>query len=522
MDRITQTIYQAMSYRLRAIEKYATKAESIQAEQLNRLIGRFNRTRYGEQFALPECASYTEWQRQVPIVAYEDIRKHVEEMTRGQENELVPGSCLRFAVSSGTSGGRSKYIPVNSLHLNKCHFRGASDTLWLYLSTRPDSRFFRTKGLVLGGSQKPVALTSKVRVGDLSSILVEKMPLLGNLSRVPKRSTLQMTEWNSKIEAIIHEVKDANVGSLSGVPSWMLVLIKRLLEATGKETLSEIWPNLEVFFHGGISFAPYREEYRRLIPSNRMQYRETYNASEGFFGIQDDPSDPALLLMLDYGVFYEFIPLDSLDKGNLEAIPLQAVETGKTYAMLISTLGGLYRYMIGDTVRFTSTNPYKIIIAGRTSAYINAFGEELMVFNTDKAIEVVAKECGALVKEYTAAPCFLPQQGKGRHEWVVEFSVQPDNLAYFAQRLDEELRKLNSDYDAKRYDDMTLLPLKLHVADTGLFERYLSDTSRLGGQIKIPRLRNDRTIVDKLLSYGCTTEISPNKIAQGEIPPLRD
>lgn len=508
MDGITNALYRAMSGRLKAIERYATQAEAIQSKQLDRLIGRFNQTRYGEQFPLPERANYADWRNIVPIVAYEDIRPYAEAMTRGEENVLIPGACTRFAVSSGTSGGRSKYIPVNTRHLRNCHFRGASDALWLYLSTRPDSRFFRTKGLVLGGSQKPVALGSKAKMGDLSSILVEKMPLLGNMYRVPKRSTLLMSEWNSKMEAIIRETADKNVGSLSGVPSWMLVLIKQMLEYTGKETLSEVWENLEVFFHGGISFEPYRSEYKRLIPSERMQYRENYNASEGFFGIQNDPADPTLLLMLDYGVFYEFLPLEQADTVRPEAIPLEAVETGKTYAMLVSTLGGLYRYQIGDTVRFTSVNPYKFVIAGRTAAYINAFGEELMVCNTDKAIATVAQETGASVSEYTAAPLFLTGEGHGRHEWVIEFSTPPSDELLFARRLDEELRRLNSDYDAKRYNDMTLLPLKLHVAELGLFEQYLSDSGRIGGQIKVPRLRNDRKIIDKLLDYHRTRAVN--------------
>lgn len=497
-----------MRHRIRLIKRYERQAEAIQAQQLNDVIAALRGTEYAKQNGFEGGkGDYQTFRKRLPVTEYEPLRPLVERMLLGEKNVLLCGGCDRFAMSSGTSGGRSKYIPVNAAHLHRCHYRGGSDSLWLYLPTRSDSRFFATKGLVLGGSSKPVAQGNNILVGDLSSILIEKMPAIGNAIRIPSKDVLLQDEWNSKMEAIVEQVRRANVGSLSGVPSWMLVMIKSVLEAEGKENLSEVWPNLEVFFHGGISFEHYRDVYKRLIPSPRMQYRETYNASEGFFGIQNDPSDQAMLLMLDYGVFYEFTPLSELDNPEPTVIPLADVKPGVTYAMIISTIGGLYRYMIGDTVRFTSVHPYKFVIVGRTSHYINAFGEELMVANTDKAISTVSKELGASVSEYTAAPLFMSESGKGRHEWIIEFSELPHNITTFAQKLDSELRALNSDYDAKRYSDMTLLPLRLYIAPEGFFSQYLSDEGKLGGQHKVPRLRNDRTLFDKLLQRGILQEI---------------
>lgn len=500
MDLFTAVIHRLSSFRLRHIEQYMHRTEEIQQAQLHAVLANLRGTLYARQHGYEETSdSYTQYAQSLPVVEYETLRPYVNKMLEGERNILLKESCTRFAKSSGTSGGRSKFIPVNDTHLKNCHFRGGSDSLWLYLATRPDSRFFRTKGLVLGGSSAPVACGKDILQGDLSSILIEKMPSLGNLIRVPSKNILLMEEWNAKMEAIVASVVHENVGSLSGVPSWMLVMIKKILEDTGKRNLSEVWPELEVFFHGGISFTPYREEYKRIIPSERMQYRETYNASEGFFGIQNDPSDPAFLLMLDYGVFYEFIPFEELDKEKPTIVPLVDVKPGVVYAMLISTLGGLYRYQIGDTISFTSRDPYKFIIVGRTTHYINAFGEELMVANTDKAIAKVCKHMHCEVAEYTAAPLVLSEMGKGRHEWFIEFSSSPESYELFARMLDEELRQLNSDYDAKRYSNMTLLPLQLYVAPHNFFNNYLEEEGKLGGQHKVPRLRNDRTLIEKLL-----------------------
>ncbi len=500
MDAFTRLIYHSMTLRLRTIESYATKAEVLQHRQLQRVLFNAKKTAYGAMFCMENIKSYEQYAEQLPIVSYDDLAPFTKQMIEGEKNILHKGGCDRFAVSSGTSAGRSKHLPVNGLHLQQCHFKGGADTVWLYLDTRSDSRFFATKGLTLGGSQTPTLLKEHIYKGDLSSILIEKMPALGELIRVPSKKTLLLSDWEYKMDQIIEETCCANVGSLAGVPSWMLHLIKGVLEKTGQSDLSDVWPELEVFFHGGVSFSPYREEYQRLITSSRMQYRETYNASEGFFAIQNDPKDSAMLLMLDYGVYYEFLPLSELEQSKPQAIPLTAVELGKTYAILISTLGGLYRYMLGDTVVFTSKDPYKIKIVGRTASYINTFGEELMVYNADTALSRTAKKFGVSVKDYTAAPLFFAEEGKGRHDWVIEFEEVPRDIEAFALDLHEELRKENSDYDAKSENAMTLDPLKVYVAPKGTFDTYLQQKGKLGGQHKIPRLKNDRSLIEEVLA----------------------
>lgn len=502
MDFITSLIYSVMSSRVRKIEKYASQSATIQNSQLQDILTRLNNSRYRAEHSSHEIKDYDEYRRSIPIVEYEDIRTWVENMLRDERGQLFDEKCKWFATSSGTSGGRSKYLPVPNSHLHRCHYKGASDVLWLYLASRPDSEFFKHRSLVIGGSHKPSKFGQNTHTGDLSAILVQNMPLLGELLRVPSKKVLLMDEWISKMEHIVDEVANKDVGSLSGVPSWMLETIMAVLKKTGKADLSEVWPNLEVFFHGGISFEPYREKYHNLIPSDRMQYRETYNASEGFFGIQNDPNDKSLLLMQDYGMFYEFIPMSQFGKPESEAIPLEGVQTNVNYALVISTLGGLYRYIIGDTVQFTSINPHKFIITGRTASYINAFGEELMVHNATDALTMVAHDLGLVVLEYTAAPRFNLDSANGYHEWVIEFETPPTDLPSFVTKLDEELRKINSDYDAKRYADMALLMPKVVVAREGLFKEWLSEQGKLGGQHKIPRLKNDATFVDQLISLN--------------------
>lgn len=505
MDTITRTIYSFMSPRLRAIKRYDKDAELLQQLQLARVLRILNGTQYKRSFCKEDIKNYEEFRKKIPVTEYEPLRPWVDKMLTGQKGQLLRKGCSHFAVSSGTSGGRSKYLPVPGLHLSGCHYKGASDALWLYLASRPDSQFFKHKGLVIGGSHKPVNMGSGIRAGDLSAILVENMPSLGRMFRTPSKETLLMDEWTSKMTAIVNEVIKADVGSLSGVPSWMLEMIKAVMDRTKVGNLSELWPHLEVFFHGGISFDPYREKYKELIPSERMQYRETYNASEGFFAIQNDPLDKAMLLMLDYGIFYEFIPLsDFLEHGNEsdQIIPLSQVVVGETYAMVISTLGGLYRYIIGDTIRFLSTHPYKIVIAGRTQHYINAFGEELMVHNANDALAQASSEFNCHVSEFSVAPYFLLDQAKGYHQWLVEFDTPPQDISKFTSRLDELLRQSNSDYDAKRYANMTLEPLRLEVARNGLFRQWLLKEGKLGGQHKVPRMKNDNTLMELLLELN--------------------
>ena len=504
MDIKTKLIYQWARKRLKVIDRYAIEAEDIQRRQLQRILSRTARTVYGERYALEASLSYESFSERCPVVDYEGVKVYIERMLHGERNVLSPGAVRWYAKSSGTTNDKSKYIPVSSLHLNDCHYQGGQDALWIYLRNNPKSRFFSTKGLVLGGSYAPMSEGTSF-AGDLSSILVHHMPALGNMVRIPCKETLLMNEWTSKMEAIVREVADARVGSLSGVPSWMMVLLKDVLAYTGASNIAELWPSLEVFFHGGISFEPYRDAYHELIPSTKMHYEEIYNASEGFFAIQDEPNEKGMLLMLDYGVFYEFIPLDALpddEEAPIDPqlpIPLWEVEQGVTYAMLITTLGGLHRYLIGDTVEFTSLSPYRIVISGRTKHYINAFGEELMVANAEKALAQACSKTGAKVRDYTAAPHFFREEGKGRHDWLIEFEEEPQNIEDFANELDQALKTLNSDYEAKRYEDMTLRRLSVTSAPQGLFNMWLEAKGKLGGQNKIPRLCNTRKYIDELL-----------------------
>lgn len=506
MDLKTSLAYQFAKGRLRTIATYADRAEELQRQQLRHILDRARLTHFGQLHQLNKLTSPQAYAQRVPLQDYEGLKESIERMVRGEKDLLIPGICRWYAKSSGTTSDRSKYIPVPALHLHDCHYRGGQDCLWIYLRNHPDSRFFSTKGLILGGSHSPLPVAGgAAHAGDLSSLLVEHMPLLGEMLRVPSRETLLMSEWTAKMERIIRETVRARVGSLSGVPSWMLVLLKGVLEHTGRDVITDVWPDLEVFFHGGISFAPYRDTYRQLIPSERMSYQETYNASEGFFAIQDDPQEAGMLLMLDYGIYYEFVPLEELpqdgDYSACQAIPLHQVELGRDYALVITTLGGLYRYLIGDTVRFTSLSPYRLVITGRTKHFINAFGEELMVGNADKALAEACRIDGqARVSEYTAAPHFFLEEGKGRHDWLIEFEALPTDLSRFQSELDRALRALNSDYDAKRYEDMTLRPLSLTVAPQGLFHRWLESAGKLGGQHKVPRLANSRHYLEGLLA----------------------
>jgi hypothetical protein len=383
--------------------------------------------------------------------------------------------------------------------LKNIHYKGGADAVALYLSQNPQSRFFSGKGLILGGSHSPNLNSNKSLVGDLSAILMENINPLVNFIRVPQKSIALMSEWESKIEALANNTINKDVTNLSGVPSWMLVLIKRILEKTGKTSLEEVWPNLEVFFHGGVAFTPYREQYRQVIHSPKMHYMETYNASEGYFGTQSDLIDPAMLLMIDYDVFYEFIPMDEVGKEKPKAYCLEEVEIGRNYAVVISTSCGLWRYMIGDTVRFTQKNPYKFVITGRTKHFINAFGEELIVDNAEKGLAKACAETGAQITDYTAAPVFMDEHAKCRHQWLIEFATMPDSVEKFARILDDTLKSVNSDYEAKRWKDIALQPLEVIVAREGLFHDWLAQKGKLGGQHKIPRLSNTREYMEQML-----------------------
>ena len=445
--------------------------------------------------------NYEVFRDRVPLVSYEDIVPIIERTRRGEQNIFWPTSIKWFAKSSGTTNAQSKFIPVSTEALEDCHYKSGKDLLCLYLNNNENSQLFNGKSLRLGGS-KELYEDNGSFFGDLSAILIDNMPFWAELSSTPSSRVSLMSEWESKMSAIIAESIHDNVTSLVGVPSWMLVLLNNVLETTGKQHLFEIWENLEVYFHGGVSFNPYKEQYQRLLPRKSFKYYEIYNASEGFFAIQDRNHADDLLLMLDYGIFYEFIPMDTHGKSEERTIPLWEVETGVNYAMVITTNAGLWRYKIGDTVRFTSTDPYRIKVTGRTKHFINAFGEELIIENAEEALRNSCSKTGAEISDYTVAPIYMSGKEKGAHEWIIEFRKAPDEIEYFTEVLDEALKKLNSDYEAKRYNNMTLNKPKVHVAPEKTFYNWLKSKNKLGGQHKIPRLSNDRNYVEELLQMN--------------------
>lgn len=484
------------------LQRHLTDAELLQATVLRHLLEKSAETEYGRNHLFNNTRSYDDFARNVPINTYEDLKGDIDRMRHGESNVLWPGQIRWYAKSSGTTNDKSKFIPVSPDGLHGIHYAGGFDTVALYLRNNPKSRMFDGKGLILGGSHSPNYNLPGSLVGDLSAILIENINPLANLVRVPKKQTALLSDFEVKRDRIARETLKKNVTNLSGVPSWMMSVLVRVLELSGKEHLEEVWPNLEVFFHGGIAFTPYRSQYEKLITSPKMHYMETYNASEGFFGIQDDPADKSMLLMLDYDVFYEFIPLEEVGKSNPTVVPLTGVELNKNYAMVISTSCGLWRYMIGDTVMFTSRNPYKFVITGRTKYFINAFGEELIQDNAEKGLQEACRETGAEVKEYTAAPVFMDQNAKCRHQWVIEFAQMPDSVEHFADVLDKSLQQINSDYEAKRFHDITLQHLEVVVAREGLFDDWLKSKGKLGGQHKVPRLANNRNIIDEVLEMN--------------------
>ena len=506
--------------RARVIETYAAEAHAIQRRQLCQLIRTARQTEWGHVHCFDrmpvESDAYEAFRRAVPVSTYEDLQPYIRRMIDGQRNVLWPGTTRWFAQSSGTTDARSKYIPVTPDILRRAHYAGGFDTVALYLRNSPRSRFFDRKGLILGGSHSPSPLNARAHCGDLSAVLLQNLNPLVNLVRVPSRRIILMDEWEAKIRAIVRSTRKAHVGSLSGIPSWMLVLIEAVIRDAGAQTLLEVWPDLEVFFHGGVGFEPYRNRYARLIPSSDMRYMETYNASEGFFGLQSEPTDRSLLLMLDYGIFYECIPTTALPTDGSPippdaVLPLEEVRTGENYALVITTAGGLWRYLIGDTIRFTSLRPYKFLITGRTKHFINAFGEELMVDNAERAIRQASEATSAAVRAYTAAPLYLlTDRAKGRHRWLIEFDTPPTSLPAFAAALDTALQAFNSDYAAKRYKEISLQPPEIIPARPGLFFDWLRSHGKLGGQHKVPPLSNTSDLMDELLAMnGTKATVSP-------------
>lgn len=484
------------------IEAYTHNSEEIQRRVMTHLVQQGQRTQYGKTWGMNNVRTYEDFANRMPVTTYEELKEPIDRMRHGEADVLWPGVVKWFAKSSGTTNDKSKFIPVSADGLKNIHYKGGKDAVALYLRNNPKSKLFDGRSLILGGSHSPNYNVANSIVGDLSAILIENINPLANLVRVPKKSIALMPDFEAKREAIARQTLHANITNISGVPSWMLSVLVRVLELSGKNTLAEVWPGLEVFFHGGIAFGPYREQYHHLVGSSQMQYMETYNASEGFFGLQDAPNDEAMLLMLDYDVFYEFIPMDEFGRDNATIVPLWGVVPGQNYAMVISTSCGLWRYIIGDTVIFTSTQPYKFKITGRTKYFINAFGEELIMDNAEQGLAYACKTTGAEVLEYTAAPVFMDAEAKCRHQWLIEFSRQPSSLDAFAKALDQRLQQLNSDYEAKRHKDITLQQLEVVVARPNLFNDWLKSKGKLGGQHKVPRLGNSRKNIDELLQMN--------------------
>lgn len=504
MSIINKIVLGYHSDRLKGIERFIKHPEDIQIEQFKYLINKGKDTVWGKNHGYSLIKTIHDFQEKVPIMDYEKFSPYIIRLRQGEKNLLWPGEIKWFAKSSGTTNSKSKFIPITKESLKTCHFRGGHDVLAIYASLYPKNKMFKGKTLTLGGSMQINSFGKKNSsfYGDLSAILIENVAAYINLFRTPKRKIALISEWDKKLKLITEATIRQNVTALAGVPSWLLVLMRHILNHTNKKNLLEIWPNMELFIHGGVSFTPYRSQYEELIPSENMHYLETYNASEGFFGIQDNPATQDMLLMLDYGIFYEFMPITESGKENPKTLTISEVEADVDYAIIISTNCGLWRYLIGDTIRFTSLNPYKIIISGRTRHYINAFGEELIIDNAEKALNETCKRTSAVIKEYTAAPIYMSSSAKGAHQWLIEFEKEPDNLTKFIEIFDEALKEQNSDYEAKRYKSITLdVPIVIS-ARPNLFFDWMKKRKKLGGQNKIPRLANDRDYMEDLLALN--------------------
>ena len=501
MTIINSVIAWFMKKRMHQIELFMKYPHDVQDELFRKLILSARNTEWGKKHDYTSITTYEDFVNRVPVNEYNDLKPYIDRLRQGEQNLLWSSEVKWFAKSSGTTSDKSKFIPVSQEALDECHFKGGKDLLSIYCNNHPDTQIFSGRLLGMGGSHFPDNPEAGTFVGDVSAIIMENLPSWVELIRTPDLSIALMSEWESKIEKIAQITRHENVTNITGVPSWTLVLLKRVLEITGKQNIKEVWPNLELFIHGGVSFTPYQNQFRHLI-SNPMNYLETYNASEGFFGIQDRNEADDMLLMLDYGIYYEFLPLNDIGQSETEAIPLRKVRTGVNYAMIISTNAGLWRYQIGDTIVFTSTEPYRIRITGRTKNFINAFGEEIIIDNALKALESACDKTGAMINEFTAAPVYFSESSSGAHEWLIEFEKRPDDIAYFTELLDNALKSLNSDYEAKRYHNMVLNAPIIRELPYGTFYNWLKKRDRLGGQYKIPRLSNNRIYVEEILDMA--------------------
>ncbi|MDX2442557.1 MAG: GH3 auxin-responsive promoter family protein [Bacteroidales bacterium] len=488
--------------RLHQINLFKEYPNEVQKEELLGLIDEAKDTWWGKKYGFASISNHEQFKSRLPIQTYDNIQDIIGKLRKGEKDLVWPRDIKWFAKSSGTTSAKSKFIPVSQESLERCHLRGPKDALAIYTSNNPETGVFAGKGLTLGGSHSINNYSNQSYYGDLSAIMIENLPFWAEFIRTPKAKIALMDEWDKKLSEIARTTIQDDVTSIAGVPSWNLVLIKYILEKTGKNNLLEIWPNLELFIHGGVNFEPYRSQFEKLIPTSRMNYMETYNASEGFFGIQDDPNEKDMLLMLDYGVFYEFIPMDKIHEESPPTLSIGEVETGVNYAILISTNSGLWRYKIGDTIIFSKLYPHKFRISGRTKHFLNAFGEEIIIDNAEKALGIACKKTGAQINEYTAAPVYMGDKQQGTHEWLFEFNKEPSDLEYFTDVLDHALMSVNSDYEAKRFKDITLIRPYIRKVKKGVFYNWFNNKGKLGGQNKMPRLSNDRKYVEELLKIN--------------------
>lgn len=496
-----------MKQRIHQIELFIKYPIEVQEEWFRKLINAGRFSEWGRTYDYASIRTIKDFQQRVPVQDYDSIKPYINRLRQGEQRLLWSSEVKWFAKSSGTTSDKSKFIPVTSEALEDCHFKGGKDLLSIYCNNHPDTGLFNGKLLSLGGSHQINSFSNDSFYGDLSAILIQNLPFWIQLFRTPEISIALMDEWEDKIEMMAMATSQEDVTNISGVPSWTLVLINRILEITGKKYITEVWPNLELFIHGAVNFQPYKEQFLRLIPKSGMNYYETYNASEGFFGIQDQQNSEEMLLMLDYGIFYEFIPVDEIHSTNPNVLTLGEVKINQNYAIVISSNAGLWRYKIGDTVCFTSVDPFRIRITGRTAHFINAFGEELIVENAERAISETCKKSGAVIREYTASPVYFSDESNGAHEWLIEFEKHPHSLEEFSEILDQELKNVNSDYEAKRYKSMALRPPIIRSLPENTFFRWLKSKEKLGGQHKVPRLSNDRKIVEDVLSFAAKISV---------------
>ena len=497
-----------MKKRMHQIELFMKYPLEVQEELFKKLITTARNTEFGRTHGFADIHTQEQFRRMIPIFDYEDICPYIERNMTGEQNLLWPSDVKWFAKSSGTTNARSKFIPVSYEALEDCHFKGGKDMLSLYCNNYPETRMFDGKGLTIGGSAQVNQFdpNGESHYGDVSAVIMSNLPYWTRFVRTPTLDIALMDEWESKLDKMARVTMEEDVTSMSGVPTWTLVLLQKVMELKGADNVLEVWPNLEVFFHGAVAFGPYRNIFKKLIPSDKMRYVETYNASEGFFGIQDQKDGDDMLLMLDYGIYYEFIPFAEIHKSNPKVIGLGEVKVGEQYAILISTNAGLWRYKIGDTVQFTSIDPFRIKISGRTKHFINAFGEEVVIENAERAIAWASERTGAMINNFTAAPKYLGENEKGAHEWVIEFENDPSDLAKFVELLDKKLREINSDYDAKRYRNIALTAPIVHHAAPGTFYQWMKGRGKLGGQNKVPRLSNTREYLDDILKMMAVSQ----------------